>query len=184
MLDSTTNIINELRDVIWLRRMYYQRPVTMDEEELQPWPEDVDPDYNVMEVNRTNNEVEQQMNNEDDELVDANEGEIDDANAQGTLELETPPAPTTTTTTPTTTQTQSGRILCLPSYLKQNYNINLKDDEEQEMNNLVHGILLTPAEQKFYKHIKDLNEFGMFSIDTNSHELEKEYGLVGAGKGN
>eukprot|EP00957_Ditylum_brightwellii_P204756 15340724-Ditylum_brightwellii.AAC.1 len=32
--------------------------------------------------------------------------------------------------------------------------------------------------------MKALNEFGLFSIDKDSHELEKEYGLVGAAEGN
>eukprot|EP00957_Ditylum_brightwellii_P108513 8276728-Ditylum_brightwellii.AAC.2 len=82
-------------------------------------------------------------------------------------------------------RTRSGRVSRLTSYLEENYNINLQDkNEEHKMNNLQHGISLTPAEQIFYNHMRELNKFGLFSIDKESHELETKYGLVGAAAGN
>eukprot|EP00957_Ditylum_brightwellii_P160115 12188620-Ditylum_brightwellii.AAC.1 len=47
-----------------------------------------------------------------------------------------------------------------------------------------HAISLTPAEQKFYDHVKELNEVSMFSMDRESRASEVEYELVGATAGN
>eukprot|EP00957_Ditylum_brightwellii_P073266 5569217-Ditylum_brightwellii.AAC.1 len=51
MLDPTTSIVFELCNVIWLKRMYYQKKVECNVDDLQPWPLTADPDDdNVTEV--------------------------------------------------------------------------------------------------------------------------------------
>eukprot|EP00957_Ditylum_brightwellii_P053639 4064337-Ditylum_brightwellii.AAC.2 len=71
----------------------------------------------------------------------------------------------------------------MPSYLTENYNINL-GDEGREVNNLEYDISLTPAKTKFHAHMRAINEIGFLIIDMEQNDLEQEYNLVRAAVGN
>eukprot|EP00957_Ditylum_brightwellii_P198914 15161677-Ditylum_brightwellii.AAC.1 len=123
------------------------------------------------EEEQTNNDEEGEQERETEQSVeDAGEGETEDEQRVEQHVTFAPNTPSTPPATPTT-RTRSGRISCLPSYLTPNYNVDLQDNEseEREVNNLSKenniDISLTPEEEKFYAHMKALNEFNMLSID-------------------
>ena len=171
MYDPKTGRTRETRDVIWLKRMFYQRPpnqrelttesLTYDVTQEQNQDQDQDQDQTNNQAITTQNDVtmddatsiedgEGQSNN-DDQTEQSNHDEQE--SAQGDAE-ETHQQPNETTTT------SSGRAVQRPAWM-----------DEYEMG-------MTAAEIKYYEAMKELG-----CCTDDPEQQQHELGLVGAGLG-
>eukprot|EP00957_Ditylum_brightwellii_P008949 677589-Ditylum_brightwellii.AAC.1 len=82
MLDPRTGTVYETCDIIWRKRMYYQKALTADDDKdiLQPWPEGSDPKDGMLalkqqDIDVNNDKDSNDKSNNDESILDVGEGE-------------------------------------------------------------------------------------------------------------
>jgi hypothetical protein len=152
MFDPNTNGVHLSRDVTWLRRKFYSSLLAAGEGEvLNPTtavPAGVSP-----------TEATRQAAPDDQDQTEEDVGEDEDEDVEDVI-------PADETTTHTTTR--SGRIVKLPSYLR--------DDYETSHVSVDYTITLTQAEERYFQV---MSEFGFDCVDHDGVEMA----MVGAGVG-
>jgi hypothetical protein len=140
MLNIETKRVMETRDVIWLRRMFYEKKPKVNDVVIEPEIEEV-------EDGRAGEGI--QVDDDEDDTADvpmteeAVDGNIDQAPAEDDEDDEVAPILQANTT-------RSGRVVNAPRRLIEEYNAMVVNYE----------IKLTDAETKYYQAIKN-TEFGM-----------------------
>eukprot|EP00957_Ditylum_brightwellii_P147555 11236903-Ditylum_brightwellii.AAC.1 len=137
---------------------------------LQPWPENRDPRQGaptvfVQDIDAdTDNKIEEDDNN-DSSIPDIGEGEKIPVSAA-----------------PMATVTKSGRVSRPPARLLNKYEfIGQSLDAKPGYDRMAYdSVSLTPAEIKYYKQMRKLNELSCMSIDRESLLQEQECRFVGA----
>jgi len=153
MYDPKTRRVHITRDIIWLKRMYYEKPTRTLE---------------VVAREIEFKDASAEAGEEDDAQAGEDSSQEDEAKAEGENEEEEEfeeaqeiPAPVMVTTT------RSGRAVHLPERFQ---------DDEVGLIAATHGsyeISLTAAEEKYYNTMRDLSEL----------DMNREHCLVGAGLG-
>eukprot|EP00957_Ditylum_brightwellii_P049842 3778805-Ditylum_brightwellii.AAC.1 len=95
--------------------------------------------------------IQEAQDDETDKGV-ASEGENDDDHAPSET-LAPPPV-----------RTRSGQVSRLPQYILDNYNLGDNTENNEEVTNFNFELSLTPAKDKFYAQMRELNELGLLAI--------------------
>eukprot|EP00957_Ditylum_brightwellii_P067858 5150729-Ditylum_brightwellii.AAC.1 len=170
ILDPCMGTVYETHDIIWLKCMYYKKalPVRDEDNILQTWPENSDPgvglpvlkarDTNAIDNNKSDDN-DDDNNDETKSILDIGEGE--------NIPVSEPP---------TSKVTCSGCVSKIPSHLAKNYEFigHTTDAKRVDVQQAYHQISLTPAEQKYYAQMRELNELSFLSVDRESNQLEGE----------
>jgi hypothetical protein len=166
MFDPNTNGLHLSRDVTWLRRKFYPSLLAAGEGEIiTPTTETPAPTVEISETDPDEAEVEETSEtNPEDEDEDEDHVE-DDVEDNGATDGVDDAIGANANTLPTT---RSGRIIKLPSYLRDNY--------ETSHVPVDYNIALTLAEVRYYQA---MSEFGFSCVDHDGVEMA----MVGAGVG-
>ena len=170
MWDPQSGTIYITRDIIWLKRMYYVTKLTSSEGIFLPPESMIDQAEEVRES--TTLPVIPEGDKEEEEIEFTPE-EQDEQPDCAVVEGESEKA----------TTTRSGRTVKRPA-LFEDYDLGT-----MAMGKKDYKIELTPAEERFYKNLKELNELALYAPDHQGNRIpeilpySEESGLVGAALG-
>jgi len=160
MWDPERNILYTTRDIIWLKRMYFSKPTEEEEAPITLREDDkLEQDQKVVsfadEVQRAiaidgAATIQHETEQNEPEAPEDDESEDEDVDTEGELEQHD--------NRPVSTSTRSGRAVRAPlRYIQESEEMGTTNFEAEDP----YEIQLTPAEEKFYAQVKELNELSL-----------------------
>eukprot|EP00957_Ditylum_brightwellii_P002720 209034-Ditylum_brightwellii.AAC.1 len=165
MLDPRTGTVYKTRDIIWLKRMYYQKMLQADDNDdvLQPWPEGRDPTDGTPALKQQDIEVDLEKESNDESILDVvGKGE----------KIPVPDVPTVMVA-------RSGRVSRLPERLINEYEFG-RQLLDAKLGASFSSVPLTPADIKYYAQIRELNKLSFLLVDMEHNKMEQKCTFVGA----